>query len=200
LLNNAVTIQDDKTFEEVNMFTQKIQNRWPILLIAALALACWPTMRALAVPPVRPERTNEARNDQYSTDAAWNGYASDNASQVHKGRLDGLTFTGKSSDPSDPSKQLDETIDFQSGELHSAAFDTYGFGEAPYKTKISKGMTTFKCVETTKLNGHTNQLKWNGTIKDKALNATAMLITDGKQMGTSTIQATLNTGTMSKSK
>jgi hypothetical protein len=182
------------------MFTQKLLNNWPILLIAVLALAFWPTTPVYATQPVRPELNKDAKNDQISTEAVWNGYVSDYSNQVHKGRLDGKTFLGKSSDPGNPTKQLDETIDFQSGQLHSAAFDSYGFGEAPYNTKVSKGMTSFKCVETSKKNGHKSQLKWNGTIKDNTLNATVMLITDGKQMGTSTIQATLNTATLSKTK
>jgi hypothetical protein len=175
------------------MFTKKQYIQIAIMTVALVAVAMWPLSQAVADDYSNPPAKDNSSSGQTKAPADNPKATMPDKPIMHKGALDGKTYTGKMDDPSDKTKMYDETISFKSGKFHSSACDAYGFGMASYTTKKEKDITVFTTETTSDKDGHTGQLKWRGTIKGNELKATAEMIMDGKSSGTSTVKATLET-------
>ena len=92
------------------------------------------------------------------------------------GALDGKTFEGvfleRGKTRGDP-----DTLIFKDGRFRSTACDRYGYGEASYKTSAEGDAVRFE-TETTSAKYGT--LKWKGWIRGDKLDATAMMMQEGK--------------------
>jgi hypothetical protein len=92
------------------------------------------------------------------------------------GALDGKTFEGVFLERGKTRGDAD-TLIFKDGRFRSTACDRYGYGEASYKTSSEGDLVRFE-VETT--SAKYGPLKWKGWVQGDKLDATAMMMQDGK--------------------
>jgi hypothetical protein len=101
--------------------------------------------------------------------AAFPAFAESNA-------LDGRNFEGVFIQRGKTSGDAD-TIVFKDGRFHSVACDQYGYSDAPYKTAAMGDTTRFEAQTQSKKYG---KLLWTGVVRDGKLDATAMMVREGK--------------------
>lgn len=93
------------------------------------------------------------------------------ASQLDGRRFEGVFLArGKTSGDAD-------TLLFQGGRFRSTACDRYGYSDAPYRIAQAGEVTTFEAETESPKYG---KLVWRGVIRGEHLNATAMMVRDGK--------------------
>ena len=92
------------------------------------------------------------------------------------GALDGKTFEGVFLERGKTRGDAD-TLIFKDGRFRSTACDRYGYGEAPYKASVEGDVVRFETETTSAKYG---ALKWKGWIRGDKLDATAMMMQDGK--------------------
>lgn len=92
------------------------------------------------------------------------------------GALDGKTFEGVFLERGKTRGDAD-TLIFKDGRFRSTACDRYGYGEASYKASAEGDVVRFE-VETT--SAKYGALKWKGWVHGDKLDATAMMMQDGK--------------------
>jgi hypothetical protein len=90
--------------------------------------------------------------------------------------LDGQTFEGVFLEKGKTRGDAD-TLTFKDGRFRSSACDRYGYAEAPYKA-VADGETIRFETETT--SPKYGALKWTGYVRGGKLDATAMMMRDGK--------------------
>jgi len=99
------------------------------------------------------------------------------ASPALAGNLDGRTFTGVFLERGKTSGDAD-TITFKDGRFRSSACDRYGYSDAVYKAGSAGDAMSFE-VETR--SAKYGKLLWNGTVRGDKLDATVMMVQDGKK-------------------
>jgi hypothetical protein len=70
-----------------------------------------------------------------------------------------------------------DTLSFRNGRFHSSACDTYGYSDAPYKTTVDGSAIRFEAETESAKYG---KLRWTGYVRGDRLDATALMIADGK--------------------
>ena len=70
-----------------------------------------------------------------------------------------------------------DTLTFKNGRFRSSACDRYGYSDAAYKTVPAGDATRFEAETQSAKYG---KLVWNGTIRGNKLDATVMMVRDGK--------------------
>ena len=91
--------------------------------------------------------------------------------------LDGRSFHGVFLERGKTSGDAD-TLTFKDGRFRSSACDRYGYSEAPYKATTVGDTLRF---ETETQSAKYGKLVWNGTIRGGKLDATVMMVQDGKK-------------------
>ena len=91
--------------------------------------------------------------------------------------LDGRSFEGVFIQRGKTSGDAD-TIVFKDGRFRSTACDRYGYSDAAYKTASAGDMTRFEAETTSAKYG---KLRWSGTVSGGKLDATVMMVQDGKK-------------------
>ena len=92
------------------------------------------------------------------------------------GPLDGRRFEGVFIERGKTSGDAD-TISFKDGRFHSSACDRYGYAEAPYKAANQGDAMSFQAETESAQYG---KLRWSGVVRAGKLDATVMMIRDGK--------------------
>ena len=105
----------------------------------------------------------------FATAAVFPAFAESNA-------LDGRKFDGVFIQRGKTSGDAD-TIMFKDGRFRSSACDQYGYSDAPYKTAAMGDTTRFEAETRSAKYG---KLLWTGVVSDGKLDATAMMVRDGK--------------------
>ena len=95
---------------------------------------------------------------------------------AYSNSLDGRTFQGVFLERGKTSGDAD-TLIFKDGRFRSTACDRYGYSDAPYKTAGSGDNMTFEAETQSAKYG---KLLWNGVIRGDKLDATVMMMRDGK--------------------
>jgi len=90
--------------------------------------------------------------------------------------LDGRTFEGVFLARGKTSGDAD-TLTFKDGRFRSSACDKYGYSDAAYKATTVGDTMRF---ETETQSAKYGKLVWNGTIRGGKLDATVMMVQDGK--------------------
>ena len=90
--------------------------------------------------------------------------------------LDGRSFQGVFLERGKTSGDAD-TLTFKDGRFRSSACDRYGYSDAAYKTVPAGDATRFEAETQSAKYG---KLVWNGTIRGNKLDATVMMVRDGK--------------------
>jgi hypothetical protein len=90
--------------------------------------------------------------------------------------LDGRSFTGVFLERGKTSGDAD-TVTFKDGRFRSSACDRYGYADAPYKVTTVGDTMRF---ETETQSAKYGKLQWNGTVRGGKLDATVMMLQDGK--------------------
>ena len=90
--------------------------------------------------------------------------------------LDGRSFEGVFLQRGKTSGDAD-TLMFRDGKFRSSACDRYGYSEAPYKAATAGDMTRFEAETYSAKYG---KLRWSGVIAAGKLDATAVMVRDGK--------------------
>jgi len=98
------------------------------------------------------------------------------AAFAQAGPLDGRRFEGVFLARGKTSGDAD-TLMFDGGRFRSSACDRYGYGDAPYRASPSGDGTTFEAETESPRYG---RLVRRGVIRGDQLNATAMMVRDGK--------------------
>ncbi len=70
-----------------------------------------------------------------------------------------------------------DTLTFKNGRFHSSACDQYGYSDASYTTASEGNATRFEAETESAKYG---KLRWSGFIRGEKLDATVMMIQDGK--------------------
>lgn len=70
-----------------------------------------------------------------------------------------------------------DTLTFKGGRFRSSVCDQYGYGDAPYRTSSSGDAITF---ETETESPKYGKLVWRGVVRGDKLDATAMMMREGK--------------------
>lgn len=91
--------------------------------------------------------------------------------------LDGKVFSGVFLERGKTSGDAD-TLTFRNGRFHSSACDRYGYGDAAYRIVAVEGEATR--FEATTESPRYGKLEWSGTIRGDKLDATVMMLRDGK--------------------
>jgi hypothetical protein len=91
--------------------------------------------------------------------------------------LDGRSFTGVFLERGKTSGDAD-TITFKDGRFRSSACDRYGYSDAVYKTGTAGDAMTFEAETVSAKYG---KLLWSGTVRGAKLDATVMMMQDGKK-------------------
>jgi len=91
--------------------------------------------------------------------------------------LDGRTFEGVFLARGKTSGDAD-TLTFKDGRFRSSACDRYGYSDAPYKATTVGDTMRF---ETETQSAKYGKLLWTGTIRGDKLDATVMMVQDGKK-------------------
>ena len=99
------------------------------------------------------------------------------ASLAHANPLDGRSFDGVFLQRGKTSGDAD-TLIFKDGRFRSTACDKYGYSDAPYKTTADGDNVRFEAETESKKYG---KLLWNGTVRGGKLDATVMMVQDGKK-------------------
>ena len=92
------------------------------------------------------------------------------------GNLDGRKFDGVFLERGKTSGDAD-TIIFKDGRFRSTACDRYGYSDAVYKTSSAGDTVTFEAETQSPKYG---KLLWTGVVRGKKLDATVMMVRDGK--------------------
>jgi hypothetical protein len=92
------------------------------------------------------------------------------------GALDGRSFEGVFLERGKTSGDAD-TIIFKDGRFRSTACDRYGYSDATYKTTAAGDAVTFEAETNSAKYG---KLLWTGTVRGAKLDATVMMVRDGK--------------------
>ena len=95
---------------------------------------------------------------------------------AYSNALDGRTFQGVFLERGKTSGDAD-TLIFKDGRFRSTACDRYGYSDAPYKTAGSGDNMTFEAETQSAKYG---KLVWNGVIRGGKLDATVLMMRDGK--------------------
>lgn len=90
--------------------------------------------------------------------------------------LDGRSFQGVFIEKGKTSGDAD-TLVFRDGKFRSSACDRYGYSEAPYKAAAAGDMTRFEAETYSPKYG---KLRWIGVVTGGKLDATAVMVRDGK--------------------
>jgi hypothetical protein len=90
--------------------------------------------------------------------------------------LDGRSFQGVFLERGKTSGDAD-TLIFKDGRFRSSACDRYGYSDAPYKTATAGDMTRFEAETQSPKYG---KLRWSGVVTGGKLDATAVMVRDGK--------------------
>ena len=90
--------------------------------------------------------------------------------------LDGRTFQGVFLERGKTSGDAD-TIIFKDGRFRSTACDRYGYSDAVYRISSAGDVTTFEAETHSAKYG---KLLWSGVVRGKKLDATVMMVRDGK--------------------
>ena len=90
--------------------------------------------------------------------------------------LDGRSFEGVFIQKGKTSGDAD-TLTFRDGRFRSSACDRYGYSDAAYKTASAGDTTRFEAVTESAKYG---RLMWSGEVRNGKLDATAMMVRDGK--------------------
>jgi hypothetical protein len=90
--------------------------------------------------------------------------------------LDGRSFEGVFIQRGKTSGDAD-TLVFKDGRFRSSACDRYGYSDAAYKTAAAGDMTRFEAETQSAKYG---RLVWSGVVRAGKLDATAMMVRDGK--------------------
>jgi len=90
--------------------------------------------------------------------------------------LDGRSFQGVFLERGKTSGDAD-TLTFKNGRFRSSACDRYGYSDAAYKTVPAGDAMRFEAETQSAKYG---KLVWNGTIRGNKLDATVMMVQDGK--------------------
>ncbi|MEP7067596.1 MAG: hypothetical protein ABI789_00085 [Usitatibacter sp.] len=104
-----------------------------------------------------------------ATAAIFPAYAENNA-------LDGRSFQGVFLERGKTSGDAD-TLVFKDGRFRSLACDRYGYSDAPYKTASAGDSTRFEAQTESAKYG---RLLWKGEVRGGKLDATAVMVRDGK--------------------
>ena len=91
--------------------------------------------------------------------------------------LDGRSFTGVFLERGKTSGDAD-TLTFKDGRFRSSACDRYGYSDAPYKAVAVADGTRF---ETETQSAKYGKLLWTGYVRGDKLDATVMMVQDGKK-------------------
>src|SRR6185436_20612389 len=97
-------------------------------------------------------------------------------SVAHANGLDGRSFQGVFLERGKTSGDAD-TLTFKDGRFRSSACDRYGYSDAPYKVSTVGDTTRF---ETETQSAKYGKLVWNGTVRGGKLDATVMMVREGK--------------------
>ena len=92
------------------------------------------------------------------------------------GALDGKKFEGVFIERGKTSGDAD-TITFKDGRFRSAACDRYGYSDAPYKSTPQGDAIAFEAETQSAKYG---RLTWKGVIREGKLDATAVMLRQGK--------------------
>ena len=95
---------------------------------------------------------------------------------AYSNELDGRTFQGVFLERGKTSGDAD-TLIFKDGRFRSTACDRYGYSDAPYKTAGKGDNMSFEAETQSPKYG---KLVWNGTVRGGKLDATVMMLRDGK--------------------
>jgi hypothetical protein len=90
--------------------------------------------------------------------------------------LDGRSFHGVFLERGKTSGDAD-TLTFKDGRFRSSACDRYGYSDAAYKAEPAGDAMRFEAETQSAKYG---KLVWNGTIRGNKLDATVMMVRDGK--------------------
>ena len=90
--------------------------------------------------------------------------------------LDGRSFQGVFLERGKTSGDAD-TLVFKDGRFRSLACDRYGYSDAPYKTASAGDTTRFEAQTESAKYG---RLLWKGEVRGGKLDATAVMVRDGK--------------------
>jgi hypothetical protein len=91
--------------------------------------------------------------------------------------LDGRSFEGVFIQRGKTSGDAD-TLVFRDGRFRSSACDRYGYSDAQYKTASTGDMTRFEAETDSPKYG---KLRWSGVVVGGKLDATAVMVREGKQ-------------------
>lgn len=95
---------------------------------------------------------------------------------AHASPLDGKTFEGVFLERGKTRGDAD-TLTFKDGRFRSSACDRYGYVEAPYKAVTEGDAIRFEAETTSPKYG---ALKWTGYVRGGKLDATVLMMRDGK--------------------
>ena len=98
------------------------------------------------------------------------------AALADPGALDGKKFEGVFIERGKTSGEFD-TLVFKDGRFRSSACDRYGYSDAPYKTTPQGDAIAFEAETQSAKYG---RLAWKGVIRDGKLDATAVMLRQGK--------------------
>ena len=90
--------------------------------------------------------------------------------------LDGRSFTGVFLERGKTSGDAD-TLTFKDGKFRSSACDKYGYSDAAYKATTVGDTMRF---ETETQSAKYGRLQWSGAVRGGKLDATVMMVRDGK--------------------
>ena len=91
--------------------------------------------------------------------------------------LDGRSFQGVFLERGKTSGDAD-TLTFKDGRFRSSACDRYGYSDAPYRASTVGDTLRF---ETETQSAKYGKLLWSGTVRGGKLDATVMMVREGKQ-------------------
>ena len=97
-------------------------------------------------------------------------------SVAQAGNLDGRSFDGVFLERGKTSGDAD-TIIFKDGRFRSTSCERYGYTDAPYKAVPAGDALRFEAETNSPKYG---KLLWNGVIRGNKLDATVMMVRDGK--------------------
>jgi hypothetical protein len=90
--------------------------------------------------------------------------------------LDGKRFEGIFL-PKGKTRGDADTLSFRNGRFHSSACDAYGYSDAPYRTMSDGNAIRFEAETESAKHG---KLRWTGYVRGDKLDATAVMVKDGK--------------------
>ena len=93
--------------------------------------------------------------------------------------LDGRSFTGVVLECGKTAGDAD-TIIFSGGRFRSTACDRYDYGDGAYTASAANGAVSFEAETESPKYG---KLRWHGVVRGKRLDATLIMLRDGKPAG-----------------